>query len=168
VASAQLELQLPTSEQAPEIARRRVVERFAAQLDPVQLEDARLLTSELVTNAVVHGKGAIGLSALLDDDRLMIEVTDEGDGFERTVRQHGLDAVGGNGPNIVDRLASRWGIHAGSNHVCSSSNGPGHGSGPTPSPRASAAGGGRSRRDLVASPAISADAEHQRPSPSPM
>ena len=115
--SAQLELQLPASEQAPDIARRRVVERFAAQLDPLQLEDARLLTSELVTNAVVHGKGAVGLSALLDEDRLMIEVTDEGDGFERTVRRHGLDAVGGNGLNIVDRLASRWGIHAGSSHV---------------------------------------------------
>lgn len=93
--SAQLALQLPTSEQAPEIARRRVVERFAAELDPVQLEDARLLTSELVTSAVVHGQGAIGLCALLDEDRLMIEVTDEGEGFERTVRQHGLDAVGG-------------------------------------------------------------------------
>jgi anti-sigma regulatory factor (Ser/Thr protein kinase) len=117
VVSAQLELQLPTSDQAPEIARRRVVERFAAQLDPVQLEDARLLTSELVTNAVVHGRGAIGLNALLDEDRLMIEVIDQGDGFERTVRQHGLDAVGGNGLNIVDRLASRWGIHAGSSHV---------------------------------------------------
>jgi anti-sigma regulatory factor (Ser/Thr protein kinase) len=117
VVSAQLELQLPTSDQAPEISRRRVLERFGAEADPGQLEDALLLTSELVTNAVVHGKGAIGLSALLDEDRLMIEVTDEGDGFERTVRQHGLDAVGGNGLNIVDRLASRWGIHAGSSQV---------------------------------------------------
>ena len=115
--SAQLELQLPTSEQAPEIARRRVVERFAAELGPVQLEDARLLTSELVTNAVVHGRGSIVLSALLDEDRLMIEVTDEGEGFERVVRQHGLDVVGGNGLNIVEMLASRWGIHAGSSHV---------------------------------------------------
>jgi anti-sigma regulatory factor (Ser/Thr protein kinase) len=117
VISAQLELQLPTSEQAPAIARRRVVERFGAELDPVQLEDARLLTSELVTNAVVHGRGAIGLSALLDEDRLMIEVTDEGDGFERTVRQHGLDSVGGNGLSIVEMLASRWGIHPGGSHV---------------------------------------------------
>jgi anti-sigma regulatory factor (Ser/Thr protein kinase) len=117
VVGTQLELHLATSEQAPEIARRRVVERFAAQLGPAQLEDARLLTSELVTNAVVHGRGAIGLSALLDEDRLMIEVTDEGDGFDPTVRLHGLDAVGGNGLNIVDTLASRWGIHAGSSHV---------------------------------------------------
>jgi anti-sigma regulatory factor (Ser/Thr protein kinase) len=117
VVRARLDLQLPTSEQAPEIARRRVVERFGAALDPRRLEDARLLTSELVTNAVVHGRGAIGLAALLDEDRLMIEVTDEGDGFERAVRERGLDAVGGNGLNIVDRLASRWGIHAGSSHV---------------------------------------------------
>jgi anti-sigma regulatory factor (Ser/Thr protein kinase) len=117
VVSAQLDLQLPTSEEAPEIARRRVVERFGAELDSRQMADARLLTSELVTNAVVHGRGTIGLSALLDEDRLMIEVTDEGHGFERTVRQHGVDAVGRNGLNIVERLASRWGIHAGRSHV---------------------------------------------------
>jgi hypothetical protein len=70
-----------------------------------------------VTNAFVHGRGAICLSALLDEDRLMIEVTDEGEGLERVVRECGLDAVGGNGLNIVDMLASRWGIHAGSSHV---------------------------------------------------
>lgn len=114
---AQLELHLPTSEAAPKIARRRVVERFGAELEPRQLEDARLLTSELVTNAFVHGRGAIGLTALLDEDRLVIEVSDEGHGFERAVRGRGLDAVGGNGLNIVDTLASRWGIHTDSSHV---------------------------------------------------
>ena len=117
MAGAQLDLRLPASEQAPELARRRVVERFGGELDPRQLEDARLLTSELVTNAVVHGRGPVGLIALLDEDRLMIEVVDQGDGFERAVRDHGVDAVGGNGLNIVEALASRWGIHPGSSHV---------------------------------------------------
>jgi anti-sigma regulatory factor (Ser/Thr protein kinase) len=139
--SAQLELQLPTSEEAPEIARRRVVERFGAELDPRQMADARLLTSELVTNAVVHGRGKIGLSALLDEDRLVIEVTDEGAGFERTVRQHGSDAVGGNGLNIVDTLATRWGIHADSSHVWFELERPGPRLGPKPNPTATPAPG---------------------------
>lgn len=117
VVGAQLDLRLPASEQAPEIARRVVAARFEGELDPRQLEDARLLTSELVTNAVIHGRGPVKLTALLDEDRLMIEVVDQGDGFERVVREQGLEAVGGNGLNIVDALASRWGIHKGSSHV---------------------------------------------------
>ena len=117
VVGAQLDIRLPASERAPEIARRVVVERFGGELDPRQLEDARLLASELVTNAVIHGRGPVGLTALLDENRLMIEVVDQGDGFEREVREQGLQAVGGNGLNIVDALASRWGIHAGSSHV---------------------------------------------------
>lgn len=117
VARARLELQLPASEEAPEIARRRVVERFAAELDRRELENARLLTSELVTNAIVHGSGAIELSAALDEDRLFVSVTDHGEGFEWIMRKHDPDAIGGNGLNIVDAVASRWGIHEGSSHV---------------------------------------------------
>lgn len=117
MARARLELQLPQSEKAPDIARRRLVERFAGELDPREVEDARLLTSELVTNAVMHGRGAIELSAALDEDRLLIEVTDHGEGFERIMRKHDFEGVGGHGLNIVDALASRWGIHDGSSHV---------------------------------------------------
>ena len=134
VVGAQLDLRLPASEQAPEIARRGVVERFAGELDPRQLEDARLLTSELVTNAVVHGRGPVGLTALLDEDRLMIEVVDQGDGVERAVREHGVDAVGGNGLNIVDALASRWGIQAGNSHVWFELERPGRRLGPNAKP----------------------------------
>ena len=117
VARARLELQLPRSEEAPEIARGRVVQRFARELDRRELENAQLLTSELVTNAVMHGRGAIELSAVLDEDRLLVEVTDDGEGFEPTLRKRALDAVGGNGLNIVDVIASRWGIHEGSSQV---------------------------------------------------
>jgi anti-sigma regulatory factor (Ser/Thr protein kinase) len=94
-----------------------VVERFAGELDPREVQDGRLLTSELVTNAVIHGRGAIELSAALNEDRLLIEVTDHGEGFERIMRKHDFEAVGGHGLNIVDALASRWGIHDGSSHV---------------------------------------------------
>jgi anti-sigma regulatory factor (Ser/Thr protein kinase) len=82
-----------------------------------ELEVARLLVSELVTNAVVHGHGDIVMRAQLDDDRLLVEVIDEGGGFERTLRQHDFASIGGRGLAIVDTAASRWGIHEGTTHV---------------------------------------------------
>lgn len=112
-----LELQLPPVPQTPGIARRRLAERFGAQLDDNELQDAKLLTSELVTNAVLHGHGRIALSALLDERRLTVDVTDQGGGFQRASRKRDLEAVGGHGLNIVAAVASRWGIHEGSSHV---------------------------------------------------
>jgi hypothetical protein len=47
----------------------------------------------------------------------MIEVIDEGKGFERIVRDRDFDDVGGLGLNAVDMIASRWGIHEGTSHV---------------------------------------------------
>ena len=40
---------------------------------------------------------------------------DQDNGFERILRER--DRIGGQGLNIVDALASRWGIHDGSSHV---------------------------------------------------
>lgn len=113
-----LELQLLSTPHSPAVARRRLVERFGADLDSHALQDAQLLTSELVTNAVLHGRGPIELTMLLDETHLTVDVTDHGGGFERTARgPRALDAVGGHGLNIVDALASRWGIQDGSSHV---------------------------------------------------
>jgi anti-sigma regulatory factor (Ser/Thr protein kinase) len=47
----------------------------------------RLLVSEVVTNAVCHGRGMIMLRADLDEVRVRVEVDDERIGFERVVRQ---------------------------------------------------------------------------------
>jgi signal transduction histidine kinase len=115
--SVRLDLQLPPCGDAPAIARRQMVKRFATELDGRLLEDARLLTSELVTNAVVHGRGTIQLHARAQQHRLIVDVADQGDGFAPTTREHAFDTVGGHGLHIVDSLASRWGIRAGGSHV---------------------------------------------------
>jgi anti-sigma regulatory factor (Ser/Thr protein kinase) len=109
--------ELPRSSGVARTARAALVEWFAADLDEHMLARAQLLTSELVTNAYVHGQGAIRLRAALDVDRLLVEVTDEGGGFEREVGHGSLDAVGGRGLRIVEADASRWGIHEGTTHV---------------------------------------------------
>ncbi|HEY3728856.1 MAG TPA: ATP-binding protein [Solirubrobacteraceae bacterium] len=117
MASERFESALPRSVQAPGIARRWVVSWFAESLDEQELDTARLLTSELVSNAVLHGRGNITLRGKLDDDRAMVEVIDEGAGFERVVRQHSFEELHGRGLEIVDSEASRWGIHEGTTHV---------------------------------------------------
>ena len=102
-------LELPRTRQAPGIARKWLSESFAVQLDACKQATAKLLVSELVTNAVVHGRGRIGLQAELDQDRLLVEVSDEGPGFTRT----DFHAIAGHGLWIVDAEASRWGIREG-------------------------------------------------------
>ena len=117
-APIRLELQLAPVPQTPGMARRRLTEQFAGELDSEELQDAKLLTSELVTNAVLYGRGRIDLSARLEDDRLTVDVADQGGGFELVVgREHDWDTVGGHGLSIVDAVASRWGIHEGRSHV---------------------------------------------------
>ena len=111
------EKDLPRTRGAPALARRSLARWFVADVEGDELRTAELLVSELVTNAVMHGSGTITLRAHLDEDRLLVEVIDEGRGFERTVRNSDFDRVGGHGLTIVDAEASRWGIHEGTTHV---------------------------------------------------
>jgi anti-sigma regulatory factor (Ser/Thr protein kinase) len=104
-----LALDLPRAPEAPGIARRRLVQSFGDALAATQLHTARLLTSELVTNALLHGAGSITLRASLEQDRLLVEVFDEGEGLGAARPRPDSAGVGGYGLRIVDRAASRWG-----------------------------------------------------------
>lgn len=75
------------------------------------------MVSELVTNALRHGHGGITLRACLDADRLLVEVIDDGSGFERDLRRRDFRDVGGWGLEIVEDASSRWGVHEGTTHV---------------------------------------------------
>lgn len=98
-------------------ARRLVEELCAATVEGVELDTAKLLVSELVTNALVHGQGVITLRMDLDEDRLLVELVDEGSGFAWTVSQGDFGQLGGWGLQLVDAQASRWGLHEGTTHV---------------------------------------------------
>jgi anti-sigma regulatory factor (Ser/Thr protein kinase) len=118
VTGTQFELDLPRRRQAPGIARRSVADWLApVALEGEEMEDVRLIVSELVTNAVLHGRGQIALRAHVDDDRVRVEVIDQGHGFEHVVRRVPFERLSGRGLAIVDDLASRWGIHEGTTHV---------------------------------------------------
>jgi hypothetical protein len=66
---------------------------------------------------VRHGEGEITLVADLDRERLLVEVIDNGSGFEHAVPERGVDQVGGWGLFIVDAETSRRGIDEGNTHV---------------------------------------------------
>jgi anti-sigma regulatory factor (Ser/Thr protein kinase) len=68
-----------------------------------------LVLSELVSNAVRHTGTEIEVRLQLAGDRLRIEVHDGGSGQPRVVPPE-RRTIGGNGLDIVSRLAESWGV----------------------------------------------------------
>jgi anti-sigma regulatory factor (Ser/Thr protein kinase) len=112
-----VEVELPRDPSSGRIARRLLEDMSAGSLENEELGRAKLLVTELVNNAVLHGHGAITFRAALDEDRLHVEVIDEGSGFEREVREGDSDNLGGRGLRLVEAESSRWGVHEGTTHV---------------------------------------------------
>jgi anti-sigma regulatory factor (Ser/Thr protein kinase) len=105
---------LPRDSSCGATARRHLEAHLAQRLDAT-LEDAKSIASELVNNAYLHGEGRIELRVWAVQDRLRIEVIDQGH-VDNLVPNH-LDGPGGRGLIIVDRLSDRWGTREGRTHV---------------------------------------------------
>jgi anti-sigma regulatory factor (Ser/Thr protein kinase) len=96
---------------------RRLLERELTPGVPERvLDDARTVVSELVNNAYVHGRGEIELRLSRWDERLRVEVVDQGSGAAVDVRQAGAHG-GGQGLRIVQALSLDWGAFEGTTHV---------------------------------------------------
>jgi anti-sigma regulatory factor (Ser/Thr protein kinase) len=75
--------------------------------EAAQLE---LAVSELVTNALLHGKGRIDVTVELHGDRLRLVVGDEGFGPEPIrFREPSSTGEGGWGLRLVDGVSDSWG-----------------------------------------------------------
>ena len=98
---------LPRHPTAARLARRALADELG-DLPEDLAEVAEVLTSELVTNAVRHGRGAISLSVVRDERALTVRVADEG-AEEPVVRGHDPTALNGRGMQLVDTLAAAWG-----------------------------------------------------------
>ena len=116
---ATLLLTLRGDARAPALARAELDAYAAELLPPDRLADARLLVTELVTNGVLHGDGDVRLRVEASSEKVHVEVVDDGDGFRavRRVPDRDRDRNGGWGLGIVEALADRWGVFAGSTHV---------------------------------------------------
>jgi anti-sigma regulatory factor (Ser/Thr protein kinase) len=105
---------LPKAAVAAALAR-RALDRLAGEVDQRRLDDARLLVSELIANAVEHveQQGIIELHVDNDDERLRVEVLDPGEGFTADGHRPPDQAESGWGLHFVSRIADRWGAERG-------------------------------------------------------
>ena len=98
---------------APVPASVRVGRHFAARtltdwdVAPEEIQDAILIVSELVTNAVRHGRPPIRLRLRKIRQEVVIEV-DDGDESMPRDRKPTYDSLGGRGLPIVAALSRRW------------------------------------------------------------
>jgi anti-sigma regulatory factor (Ser/Thr protein kinase) len=103
----------PSAPQAAGAARRFLRELATGHVSPDLLGKGLLLTTELVTNAVRHGdpgpEDAVEVIVTLGDDRLRVAVRDRGPGFDPET-DHVRTDEGGWGLDLVEAVASRWGV----------------------------------------------------------
>jgi anti-sigma regulatory factor (Ser/Thr protein kinase) len=87
---------------------RLFLDQVRDQLDERVFENARLLTSELVANAIEHvqEEGDLEVRITLSRGALRVEVLDPGPGFIPLTRRPDSDR--GWGLHFTERLASRW------------------------------------------------------------
>jgi hypothetical protein len=94
---------------------RRLLECHLVEEPGATVEDAKLIASELINNAVVHGAGAIRLRLSRPPGRLSMEVIDDGENATIRMLDPGGDG-GGRGLRIVNELAHRRGAREGTTH----------------------------------------------------
>jgi anti-sigma regulatory factor (Ser/Thr protein kinase) len=111
-------LSLERTSVAPRVARARVRD-LKDLIGPDRVEDATLLVSELVTNAVKYGPEAEAIRLIVssDEQRTRFTVHDLGGGPLPEMREQDDPAPGGHGLRLVDTLADRWGVERGSTRV---------------------------------------------------
>lgn len=92
---------------------RHIVQRRLGNLVTTRpLEDVLLIISELVTNAVLHGHGDVGIRMTYDGAQIAGTVSDDGHGFTHDVNApRDPPRAGGRGLHVVDQLTTAWGIH---------------------------------------------------------
>ena len=90
---------------------RSALSRLRGDLEAPLLETMRLLVTELIANSVKHASAdAVGLKVVVGRSAVLVEVRDEGPGFEPVDRVEGQDEGSGWGLFLVDRMADRWGV----------------------------------------------------------
>lgn len=107
-------LRLPPTPQAASRAREFIADFCsAAQLPAAVCGDAALLVSELVTNAVIHGRTSATVEVHRPADTLRVTVRDDNPALPAVGDSPDLNAESGRGLLIVSKTARRWGIEAG-------------------------------------------------------
>lgn len=102
-----LDLDLPPDLTSVATARRLVRSIVGGSTSPELSDDAALLTSEVVTNALVHGRAPVRITVLVGSG-VRVEVWDSSP-HGPVAREYGALASSGRGLTLLDLLA-RWGV----------------------------------------------------------
>ncbi|MDP9444570.1 MAG: PAS domain S-box protein [Actinomycetota bacterium] len=102
-------LHLPPRPASAAQARHAVRQTLAEARSEEFVDDAQLLASELVTNAVIHAGTDIDLRVTADDSGVVVEVTD-GDPRLPSARNYGSTATIGRGLLLLQLTAQEWGV----------------------------------------------------------
>jgi two-component sensor histidine kinase len=107
---------LPYTASSVGVARRRLIDDLTkAGVYETTACDAGLVLSELISNALRHATPLAGslvkVSWQLGDDCVEVAVSDGGGPTVPMVNKPAVNALGGRGLGIVDRLCARWGVY---------------------------------------------------------
>ena len=102
------EVTIPLCGRAPGEARRALA-RYRERVEEGLLDDLRLLTSELVSNAVTHSRRGPGdpitITFTLASERIHVEVVDRGEGVAE-LRPRSIAPP--SGLQLVELISDRW------------------------------------------------------------
>jgi anti-sigma regulatory factor (Ser/Thr protein kinase) len=126
------ELELPRHPRCGARARRWLEQQIGHSADESTLDDLKLVATELVDNAYLHGRGRIVLKLLRTTDAFRVEVIDQGEAAVIEIREAAAEQAaeqpagpacaerleeGGRGLMLVDAISSAWGAYEGTTHV---------------------------------------------------
>ena len=99
------------------MARGRIgAELREAGLSATAMADAALVTSELLSNAILHARplpdACVRISWILSAAAVEIVVSDGGGATRPRAARPSLSSIGGRGLGIVEHLCSSWGVRA--------------------------------------------------------
>ena len=99
---------LPFTANAAALAR-EALRIYAARLPPELMQDATLLTSELVSNAIRYGRPPVTLAIERAPDQLTVSVRDTAPALP-VLTSVGPEVERGRGLQIVASVADHWGV----------------------------------------------------------
>jgi anti-sigma regulatory factor (Ser/Thr protein kinase) len=100
---------LPCDASSVGTARKLVRRQLSKVDDPDLVDDASLLVSELVTNAILHGHTEVSLRAGIRHGVFRAEISD-GNPTVPVPRRPSQLAGNGRGLLLIDEVANRWGV----------------------------------------------------------
>jgi serine/threonine-protein kinase RsbW len=105
--------QFAFSSSAPSMARTRLASFLTLNRVPSHLiDDAMIVLSEMVANAVSHGSpdpaGRMEVTWTINGDLLELSVLDAGTGAKLEPIDFDNDSLSGRGLSIINRVADRW------------------------------------------------------------